>query len=272
MHHPIPRFIAAGVAGWALAFAASPVAAAPPRLLVFGEQHDQPDQQRQVAAEVLQLAAEGRLAAVVLEMAELPHHTATLPQNATEVEARDALQWTGWPWDAYAAVVMNAVRAGVPVWGGNLPRTRNRAAMADAALDGRVADSARESIAEAVRNGHCKLLPASQEPGMVRIQIARDRAMAEVVATALHKAPPDSKVLLLTGAQHASRDRGVALHLQRDADVAAADIRVVVFGERDVGLLADEWREAIVTPQEDHCEALRKRLAAPPPAASAPTR
>ncbi len=269
MHRPIPRFIAAGVAGWALVFAASPVAAAPPRLLVFGEQHDQPDQQRQVAAEVLQLAAEGRLAAVVLEMAELPHNTAALTRSATDAEARGALHWNGWPWDAYAAVVMNAVRAGVPVWGGNLPRTGNRAAMADAALDGRVADTARESIAEAVRNGHCKLLPASQEPGMVRIQIARDRAMAEVVATALHEAPPGSQVLLLTGAQHASRDRGVPLHLQQDAGIAAADIRVVIFGESEVDLVADEWRAAVVTPQEDHCEALRKRLAAPLPASAA---
>ena len=72
---------------------------------------------------------------------------------------------------------------------------------------------------------------------MVRIQIARDRAMAEVVATALRKAPPGSTVLLLTGAQHASRDRGVPLHLQHDAGVAAADIHVVIFGEADGGLL-----------------------------------
>jgi uncharacterized iron-regulated protein len=242
--------------------------AAPPQVLVYGEQHDQPDQQRQVAADVQQLAADGRLAAVVLEMAELPYSTAALTRGATEAEVRDALQWNGWPWDAYAAVVMNAVRAGVPVWGGNLPRSGNRAAMADAALDGRVADRARESIAKAVRDGHCKLLPASQEPGMVRIQIARDRTMAEVVAAALHKAPPGSKVLLLTGAQHASRDRGVPLHLQQDAGVADADIRVVAFGERDADLLADEWRPAVFTPQEDHCETLRKQLAAPP--ASAP--
>jgi uncharacterized iron-regulated protein len=266
MHQPVPRFIAAAFMGWTLAFSAPPAAAAPARLLIFGEQHDQPDQQRQVAAEVLQLAADGRLAALVLEMAERPHHTSTLTHNATEADARAALQWNGWPWDAYAAVVMNAVRAGVPVWGGNLPRAGNRAAMADTALDGRVADSARQSITEAVRNGHCKLLPASQEPGMVRIQIARDRAMAEVVATALHKAPPGSTVLLLTGAQHASRDRGVPLHLQQDAGIAAADIRVLMFGERDDGLLADEWRAAVVTPQEDHCEVLRKRLAASAPA------
>jgi hypothetical protein len=43
---------------------------------------DQPDQQRQVAAEVQALAGRGELAAVVLEMAELPHRTSALPSDA----------------------------------------------------------------------------------------------------------------------------------------------------------------------------------------------
>ncbi|MBN8495142.1 MAG: ChaN family lipoprotein, partial [Burkholderiales bacterium] len=113
------------------ALAAGPAAAA--ELLMFGEMHDQPDQQRQVAEAVQQLAGAGRLAAVVLEMAEVPHTTAGLPREATEPQVREALRWQGWPWDAYAAVVMNAVRAGVPVLGGNLPRASLREAMRDAA-------------------------------------------------------------------------------------------------------------------------------------------
>ena len=74
------------------------------RMLIFGEQHDQPDQQRQVADTVQALAAQGRLAAVVLEMAEAPHSTTTLPRDASEAQAREALQWKGWPWESYAAV------------------------------------------------------------------------------------------------------------------------------------------------------------------------
>lgn len=255
----------------ALCGCAAPAPSTPTRLLIFGEQHDQPDQQRQVAAEVKELAAGGRLAAVVLEMAESPHGTAALPRDASEAQVRDALQWKGWPWEAYAAVAMNAVRAGVPVWGGNLPRAQMRPAMADVTLDQRIDAGARESIAEAVRSGHCDLLPPSQEPGMVRIQIARDRSMARVVEAALRDAPPGTKVLLLTGAQHASRDRGVPLHLQAGKRMDAAQMHVVVFGEGDIGLRADELRPAVFTPQEDHCEGLRKRLSAPQ-AASAPAR
>jgi uncharacterized iron-regulated protein len=144
-----------------------------------------------------------------------------------------------------------------------------RAAMADASLDARVDAAARDARTEAVRSGHCDLLPAAQEPGMVRIQIARDRSIAGVAASALRAAPPDTTVLLLAGAQHASRDRGVPLHLQRDAGLAAVAMHVVMFGDAAGGLRADEWRAAQVTPQPDPCEALRKRLAAPKPASAA---
>jgi len=263
MLHLRPRCIAL-----ALSLVLLSASAGAARLLIFGEQHDQPDQQRQVAAEVQALAGQGQLAAVVLEMAELPHRTSALPRDASEAAVRDALQWQGWPWEPYAAVVMNAVRAGVPVLGGNLPRAEMRAAMADTTLDARVDDAVRGVLTEAVRNGHCKLLPASQEPGMVRIQVARDQAMARVAAEALRSAPAASTVLLLTGAQHASRDRGVPRHLALID--ATLPVRVLMFGQAGSGLMADEWRSAVITPQEDHCEALRKRLAAPPAAAAAP--
>jgi uncharacterized iron-regulated protein len=264
MQHPILRTLVAGCLAAATALAA---AAAPARLLIFGEQHDQPDQQRQVAAELRALAERGQLAALVLEMAEQPHRTDTLSRDASEAAVREALQWKGWPWEAYAAVVMNAVHAGVPVLGGNLPRAQMRAAMADTSLDARIDQAARTRLADAVRSGHCQLLPAAQEPGMVRIQIARDLALAQVAAEALRAAPANSTVVLLTGAQHASPDRGVPLHLATiDAGFA---VRVVMFGEADPGLVTDEWRPAQFTPQEDHCEALRKRLAASPAASAA---
>lgn len=252
-----------------LCFALGAASAAPARLLLFGEQHDQPDQQRQVADEVRALAARGELAAVVIEMAERPHSSAGLPRDATEQQVRDALQWRGWPWERYAAVVMNAVRAGVTVLGGNLPREQMRAAMNDAALDALLDDAPRALLTDAVRVGHCGLLSPAQEPGMVRIQIARDRAMAQVAAAALRDAPPGSTVLLLAGAMHASRDRGVPLHLQRETAAAMPALHVVLFGASGDALSADERRAAAFTPREDPCEGLRRSLTAlaatPPP-------
>lgn len=246
---------------------------APPRVLIFGEQHDQPDQQRQVAATVSRLAASSRLAAVVLEMAERGHGTAGLPRDADDVAVRAALDWNGWPWENYRPVVMAAVHAGVPVFGGNLPRSRQRSAMADASLDGSLGAAARAEIAEAVRVGHCGLLPAAQEPGMVRIQIARDQSMADTIEAALARATPGQQVLLLTGAQHASRDRGVPLHLAaRDPALAGSDLRVVMFGAEN-DLRADERRPSRHTTRPDACAELAERLAgptaAPAPAAAA---
>ena len=81
---------------------------------LFGEQHDQPDHQRQAAAAVQALAADGRLHAVVLEMAARGFQTHGLPRDASETQVREALQWSeSWPWTRYRQVVMNAVRAGI---------------------------------------------------------------------------------------------------------------------------------------------------------------
>jgi uncharacterized iron-regulated protein len=236
---------------------------------IFGEQHDQPDQQRQVAAEVARLAADGTLGGLVLEMAEAPHSTVGLPRDADAAAVRAALRWHGWPWSSYAEVVMHAVRAGVPVWGGNLPRDALRAAISDGTLDIQVPTAARAALAEAVRDGHCGLLPAGQLGGMVRMQIARDRSMAQAIETALRHAGPNRRVVLLTGAQHASRDRGVPLHLQGLTGEADSGLKVVLFGPAAAALQADERRPAEITPQPDYCESLRRKLGSRPDAVDA---
>lgn len=111
----------------------------PADVLLLGEQHDAADHQRLQRDTVVWLAARNQLAAVVMEMAERGHSTQGLPRDATEAQVQAALQWQGnaWPWKAYGPVVMAAVGAGVPVLGGNLPRSRMRAAMGEAAWDHR---------------------------------------------------------------------------------------------------------------------------------------
>lgn len=238
----------------ACAGAPAPAPLPPERLLMYGEQHDQPDQQRQVAEVVRLLAVRGELAALVIEMADAGRSTRGLPRDSSDAAVRDALAWAGWTWDDYAGVVMAAVQSGVPVLGGNLTRAGMREVMRDTALDGLIDDTARTLLAEAVRIGHCDLLPASQIPGMVRIQIARDVSMARTVSAALEAAPPGQRVLLLAGAQHVSRDRGVPLHLP-----AGTQLHVTMFGDGNDGLAADERRAAQRTDRPDPCEALRQR-------------
>ena len=191
---------------------AGPAGAPGVAAVLLGEQHDAPEHQKKHREVIDSLAARGTLAAVVLEMAQQERSTAGLPASADEEEVRKALDWNSqsWPWEAYGPAVMAAVRARVPVRGANLNREQMRSAMQNARLDATLPASALQRQQEAIRSGHCGLLPAAQILPMTRIQIARDRAMAgEVVAAAV----PGKTVVLLAGAGHVDPELGVPLHL-----------------------------------------------------------
>ncbi|MBK6005828.1 ChaN family lipoprotein [Ramlibacter ginsenosidimutans] len=180
--------------------------------LLLGEQHDAPAQPRLQQRWVETLAHKGTLAGVALEMADRGTSTAGLPAAATEDEVRTALHWNaeGWPWPRYAPAIMAAVRAGAPVFGANLPREAQQQAMQDSALDRLLPGPALKAQQQAVRRGHCDLLPETQITPMTRVQIARDRAMAETIAAA---AVPGKTVVLVAGAGHVEADIGVPRHV-----------------------------------------------------------
>ena len=183
--------------------------------VLLGEQHDAADHRTLQRDWIEALARRQRLAAVALEMAEQGTSTAGLDRGADEQAVRDALRWNdrAWPWDSYRAPVMAGVRAGVPVLGANLPRARMPAAMADAQLDGLLPAAALQAQRQAIRSGHCELLPEHQIAPMTRVQIARDRAMAESVSRA---SVPGKAVVLIAGAGHVDAELGVPRHLPAD--------------------------------------------------------
>jgi uncharacterized iron-regulated protein len=212
----------------------------PADAILVGEQHDAPRHQAIQHELVSALHARGALAALALEMAPAGSSTQALPRNATEVAVKSALDWNNeaWPWIAYGPTVMAAVRAGVPVVGANLPRARMREAMADVQLDSAVSSTVLDAQRQAVRSGHCDLLPEAQIGPMTRVQIARDRAMAQAVAQA---ATPGKTVLLVAGAGHVDERLGIPLHLP-------------------AGLRA---RSHVLPPQpaqKDYCAELRRQL------------
>jgi uncharacterized iron-regulated protein len=194
-----------------------------PDILLLGEQHDVGDHQATHRKVVSTLVARGALAAVVLEMAERGHSTAGLPAGAAEPEVRQALRWDerSWPWEPYRPAVMAAVKAGVPVLGGNLPRPQMREAMADAQLDAMLPGPALKAQQQAIRQGHCDLLPEAQIGPMTRVQIARDRTMAQTLGEAV---VPGKTVLLLAGARHVDEQLGVPLHLPASLRIRSAPL------------------------------------------------
>lgn len=233
--------------------------------LLLGEQHDAPEHQRWEADSVRWLAERGRLAALVIEMAEAGTGTDGLPPDANAAQVYAALRWNeaAWPWERYRAVIMAAVAAGVPVRGGNLPRSRMRAAMQDEALDRHLPPAALALQRNAIEEGHCGLLPADRVMPMVRIQLARDASMAQVV----QQARQDGRtVLLAAGWGHVRRDLGVPTWLPANFN---AKVAIAQAGQARAAI-ESEANYIHPTPAlapRDHCAELRARPPGRVPAA-----
>lgn len=232
----------------------------PTQVLLLGEQHDAPEHQDIHKRTVQALAARGQLAALVLEMASSGVSTAGLSPSAADAEVRQALRWDerAWPWAAYGPAVMAAVRAGVPVMGGNLPQDQLRASMGQAELDLRLPPDALARQQALIREGHCQLLPDSQIAPMTRVQIARDVRMASTLAKALPKARPGQVLLLISGSVHADRQLGVPVHLP--AGVKSASLRLQAGGAALPGERFDQVLKTAPAPQTDHCAGLAEQF------------
>lgn len=230
-------------------------------LLLLGEQHDAPEHQQWEQETVRWLAGRGQLAALVVEMAEAGHDTAGLPRGASPEQVRQALQWqaAGWPWDAYGPVVMAAVHAGVPVAGGNLPHARLRSAMADTGLDAHLPPEPLARQHEALRQGHCGLLPERQIAPMTRAQLARDRQLAQTARDALR---PGRTVLLVAGLGHVQRSLAVPTWLPQGLEYKVA-IAQAGQAQSAIDTEADYIHQTAPIQERDHCAELRQRMTAP---------
>jgi len=270
------RRLLLGALGWAAGLAqasdewtARLDALLPARALLLGEQHDASEHQRIARALVQTLAGRSVLAAVVLEMLPVGSSSGQLPRDSTELAVQQALGWNegGWPWAAYGPVVMAAVRAGVPVLGGNLPTQQMRAQMTRIELDSRLAAPALAEQQQLMREGHCGLLPESQIAPMARIQIARDLSLAATLEAAVRQAGPQQLVLLLSGSVHADKRLGVPAHLP--PDLAVRSVRLLAGGQdgqggQGAGQFDAHWPTA-PAPPTDHCAALREHFRQRPP-------
>ena len=232
----------------------------PADVLLLGEQHDAVAHQRVQQGLVATLAGRGQLAALALEMADSGTSTASSPPSASPEQVRALLRWddAAWPWAAYGPVVMTAVRAGVPVLGANLPRSEMRASMADSQLDQRLPGPALKAQQQLIRQGHCDLLPEGQITPMTRIQIARDRHMADTLAKSVQ---PGKVVVLISGSVHADKQLGVPQHLP--AGLQVKSVRLLAGGQ----VLPDESFDSVwiteALPDKDHCAGLREQFGKP---------
>src|SRR6185503_15511938 len=115
------------------------------------------------------------------------------PLDAQHLIAQSAGAKSGWNWALYEPAIASALRHGLPIYAGNLPRAsasrlvregfdavfgaqRTKALGLDAPVDA-AWQAAQEREIDA---GHCGALPANLWPGMARAQLARDAVMAQV--------------------------------------------------------------------------------------------
>jgi len=232
----------------------------PADAILLGEQHDAPEHQQVHLQVVKALILRDRLAALALEMAEQGTDTRALAKDADEAQVRAALRWDdrAWPWALYGPAVMATVREGIPVFGANLPRGEMRVSMAKTELDGLLPADALQIQRQAIQTGHCDLLPEAQIAPMTRIQIARDRAMAETVAAAARRG---QAVLLLAGGGHVDRVVGVPRYLPQGFKTQS--VRLQAGGKPEDAKPSPSFNAVWVTPDapdKDHCADLRRQL------------
>jgi uncharacterized iron-regulated protein len=229
-------------------------------LILLGEQHDAPEHQELARLSVEALASKQALSALVLEMAVAGVSTEGMSIESSEAAVRARLKWNdaGWPWSRYGPIVMQAVRAGVPVVGSNLPRSAMSAVMADDSWDNKVSSTVLAGHRERMIQGHCGLLPESQVPAMARIQVARDERMAQTASTWMRSG---KSVLLLAGAEHIKKDRGIPLLLdaKSKSKVTVVWMQAAVAVKKDPALADLDWQTPPV-PFKDYCADMKKSM------------
>ena len=196
-------------------------------MLLLGEQHDAPSHPRLHAQAVRDLIAQRRLTALVLEMSDAPARTSSLSPDATEAQVQTALHWkpAAWPWAHYQGAVMAAVRAGVPVVGGNLPKASMAQAMQSTDYDRLFSPALWQRHLDHIRTGHCNMLPATQLAPMARVQVARDVQIASSIVSEMAAPNAQGKtVLLIAGSGHVDTQLAVPFHIQRLSPGAAVQV------------------------------------------------
>ncbi|MQM39148.1 hypothetical protein KBTX_03170 [wastewater metagenome] len=194
-------------------------------IVLLGEEHDNPHHHENQAAVIDALAARGRHPAVVLEMLRADQQAAVdraRREHPGDVDAlAGAVDWadSGWPpWSMYRPVFAAAYRHDLPIVAGNLSRgqldtlrSRGRAGLSAATrtrlgLERPQPDDERASMTEAIREGHCGLLPEEMLPRMRGIQRARDGALARA---ALEAAGEAGMSVVIAGHGHVRTDHAI---------------------------------------------------------------
>lgn len=267
---------AAGLAGVG-ACALGPVAGTLPDAalsadyLLLGEVHDNREGHALRLAWLRALPA-GPSRALVFEQFDREHRAAIARWRAAHPDARGpeaarararagGFAFDAWDFEAYGPLIELALERGWEVRAGNLSR-------ADAMRIARDPSGAEPppagwtpagdaALAEAVRQGHCGLVPEARIAAMALAQRSRDASLAQAMLAA--RAEGARQVVLIAGNGHVRRDHGVPAHL-RAAQPAA---RIFTVGFVEAGAEEGDFDARRIVPpasRPDPCDRLRGRF------------
>lgn len=255
--------------------------------VLLGETHDNADHHALQAALLRALIASGRRPAVAFEMLDVDQQGAVDAVLGTPGMTADGFasgvswQKNGWPdFALYRPIFAAALEASLPLVAANLSRRdaqevikSGRAALSPKLRErlereGPLPEAAQRELREEMAESHCGMLPPRLLDPMVEAQRARDAQMAERIEAGAS----ERGVVLITGAGHARRDRGVPVFLSRSApdlkiaSVAFLEVAPETLTPQD---FADEFGSelpfdfVVFTPRakrEDPCEGLRAHM------------
>ena len=193
--------------------------------VLLGEKHDNPDHHALQARVLEALVDAGAKPVVAFEMFDVEKQPAidearrASPRDAARIASAVDWEHSGWPsWSFYAPIVQLALDAELPIVAAGLSAAKMRAMMKPA--DGvppdldegaQLTPEQRASLTDELRASHCGHLPEAMLPVMIRMQRARDVAMAKALAANVDDVHREG--VLIAGTGHTRTDRGAALDL-----------------------------------------------------------
>lgn len=221
------------------------------RIVILGETHDNADHHRLQSMVLAALLRSGRRPLLAMEQFDREHQAgldaarARGERDPEQIADAGRFDRRGWKWPDYRPLVEFAVGAGLDLRAANLSRENARTLMrtgAPAAGLPPAPAALRAALEQDIIDGHCGHRPAAAMlAGMVEAQRARDAQMA----TSLNSAGPDGAVLI-AGAGHARRDRGVPEYLP-----AAARSQVLSIGFIEVVAQKNEPHDYVGNPASE---------------------
>jgi uncharacterized iron-regulated protein len=250
------------------------------RIVLLGEVHDNGAQHALRVDALRRLVEAGARPAIAFEQldrdrqAEIDRLRRDQPGD---VDALAALGARNWEWRHYKPFLQLAVDYGLPIVAANLSRadaikvsTQGWSAVFDAADQealglGRLPVEFVAAHDQAVKQGHCNLLPPESVSALARAQIARDITLARSLRSYAERG-----VVLLTGNGHARRDIGVPYWLSAEDRRDLVAIALLEADRSETRAKADGGSppydaiiETVAATRPDPCAALRERFQSP---------